>query len=213
MNVAMKTKIVEIIDNKISAGELTEILLALKTEPVIFPTDTVYGIGVNAFSAAGVEKIYSLKQRDFRKPLVWLINSAENLNKYVDSVSSAARTLIEKFWPGALTLIFNASQEIKKSNPAINSLGLRIPNHVLLRDLIARAGVPLATTSVNITGEKSATDIAHMNSFIDKVPFIINGGQRGSTLESTVVDVRIEPPKILRQGSLSAKDINNALKI
>jgi L-threonylcarbamoyladenylate synthase len=201
----MKTEIIRVRGNKIPAKKLQAVAAALKRgEPVIFPTDTVYGIGVSAFEFKGIKKIYTLKGRDFSKPLVWLLDSVSSLTPLVRGISREAEILMKRFWPGPLTLIFRAPQ---------STIGIRIPGHALTRALIRQAGVPLATTSANKSGCASARRPSALDFFIGKVSFILSAGALPFSKESTVVDVTVSPPLILREGAISQEIIKHALNI
>lgn len=179
---------------------LREVVRALKRgEPVIFPTDTVYGIGVSAWSTEGIRKIRRLKKRSTKKPLVWLIDSPHAAKVYAKGISREAQRLMKRFWPGALTLIFRASMKTRSRQKTI---GLRVPRHPLVRKLIRLAGAPLATTSVNASGKKSAVSCAQMKSFIGKIPYILDSGRQGRDMPSTIVDVAGGAPRIIRIGAI-----------
>ncbi|MFH1380167.1 MAG: L-threonylcarbamoyladenylate synthase [bacterium] len=204
----MNTQFIEVTDNDISHKYFTEIVNALKRgEPVIFPTDTVYGIGTHAFNNAGVEKIYALKNRNTNKPLVWLIDSFARAQNYVDEVSLKAQALMDVYWPGPLTLIFNSSKIRGYAGVKTNTLGLRVPKYALLQKIIATVGAPLAVTSVNLSGQPSAATLSELKKFEGKVPYIISDDVHACTKESTVIDVRGTEPVVLRKGEISLEGI------
>jgi L-threonylcarbamoyladenylate synthase len=210
----LKTKIIRARNNKILAAEMRPVVAALKKgEPVVFPTDTVYGIGVSAFQFRGIKKIYRLKGRDFSKPLVWLISSVKALAPLVQSISPEAKILMKKYWPGPLTLIFRASWIAGLSRTDQGTIGIRFPRHALARALIEKTGCPLATTSANKSGRPSARNPADLAIFKSKVPFIITAGALPYREESTVIDVTVSPPLLLREGTIPKEHIAHALKI
>lgn len=210
----MKTEIIKVKKGTISQKKFKQVVKALqKGEPVVFPTDTVYGIGVNAFHYKGIKKIYRLKSRDFNKPLVWLIDSVVPVDRLVKHISLHARILMDHFWPGPLTLIFKASWISTLAEMKQDSLGLRIPRYALARNLIKHSGVPLATTSANRSGKISATRSSQLKVFSGKIPFILDAGTLRSTRESTVVDVTVTPPRIIREGAISRERLKRALNV
>jgi L-threonylcarbamoyladenylate synthase len=210
----MKTEIIKIKGLKIPAKKLDAVVAAVKNgEPVIFPTDTVYGIGVSAFHAAGIKKIYRLKGRSSAKPLVWLIPSVDIVPTLVKDITSHGRRLMDAFWPGALTLIFRASRAAGLSAVRKGTIGLRIPRHRLAAELIRRAGVPLATTSVNRSGQASATRSSQLKTFCGKVRYIIDAGTLSGVRESTVIDVSGAHALLVREGSISKKKIEETLRV
>jgi len=210
----MQTTIIKVKNGKIPKKLFIKVIKALKDgEPVVFPTDTVYGIGARADNARGVRKIYRLKGRSFNKPLVWLIDSAQCVEELTGRVAGSARILMKRFWPGGITLIFRTPKQKKITGVFPGSLGLRVPGLALARDLIKNAGVPLATTSANISGSVSGTRSRQLKFFFGKVPFILDAGTLPLSKVSTVVDASVMPPHILREGAVSRKRIINALNL
>jgi len=121
-------------------------------EVIAFPTDTVYGLGADAYNDEAIDKIYRIKRRSRDKPLILFIKNKAELPQYVTELTEATLSLMEKYWPGPLTLIFKA----KTSTPcqsANHTVGIRIPDHQLVLTLLERLDFPLATTSANIEGE------------------------------------------------------------
>ncbi len=210
----MKTTILNIKKNRIPRARLREVIQAVRDgEPVIFPTDTVYGIGVNALSRAGVDRVYRLKKRDRGKPLVWFIDPAMRLERYADKVSRQARVLMKHFWPGPLTLIVNASRRAALPGKGRRTIGLRVPRHALVRRIVREAGVPLAVTSANRSGQSNALSTGQLACFHGKVRFIIDAGRLRSSKVSTVVDTTVTPIRILRKGAVPAQRIYNAVAV
>lgn len=189
-------------------GEVSRALAGAK--PVVFPTDTIYGIGVNAFDPKGVKALYRLKKRDRTKPLVWMLGSPDDLSRYVQDVPAYARHLICRFWPGALTLIFTASSYVRRTGTVGNTIGIRIPGYSLLRRIIIESAVPLAVTSANISGGLLPVQTSQLSIFKGKVPYILDAGRLTLGKESTVVDVTGTSPRILREGAISRTRIYHA---
>ncbi len=179
----------------------------------IFPTDTVYGIGCNAFNETAIKKIYKLKSRDYTKPISVLISNFDMLNSLVDKITIEEKKLINAFWPGALTIIFQKKDTVPNiltSN--LNTLGIRMPNNSISLDLINKVNVPIATTSANISGKSAGVKLLDFyDYFNNKVNFIIDGGNSTIGKASTVVQVINGLPHILREGSITKEQIINVL--
>ena len=176
----------------------------------IFPTDTVYGIVSFLYSKEGREKIFKIKKRDRRKPLILFPETIKNIEKYA-KLNSLSKKAIDKFLPGKLTLI------VEKRNIPIgnkNSVGIRLPCDPLILLLIKQIGLPLATTSANISGEPPLIDIKinKKKEIFKEVDFIISKGKLPGT-PSTILDIFSRPPRILRKGEVALKYIEEVLGI
>ena len=180
----------------------------------IFPTDTVYGFGCNAFDENAIKKLYKIKFRNYSKPMCILVSNLEMLNKLVENISEEERKLIDTFWPGALTIIFKKKSIVSDLLTAnLDTVGIRMPNNQIALDLISASNIPLATTSSNISGETDGTNISDfLNDFNNKVDFIIDNGNSHIGKASTIVQIIDGIPKILREGSISKREIEDALK-
>jgi L-threonylcarbamoyladenylate synthase len=179
---------------------------------VAYPTDTVYGLGAHLFLPQAVARIYEVKGRVENKPIAVLLAEVKDLDRVAAYVPPAARRLGERYWPGALTLVLPARGEI----PAVvvaggATVGVRAPDHPVARALIAAAGVPLATTSANRSGEPSPTTTEQVLAQLGgRVEYVVAGVCPGG-VESTVVDLASDPPVILRQGAIAEQEIWAAL--
>jgi L-threonylcarbamoyladenylate synthase len=179
---------------------------------LVFPTDTVYGVGCSAFSAPAIERIYELKGRQYSKPLPVLIESAEVLNLVAAEVSPEARRLTRAFWPGPLTLVLSTAPLALNATRGKTSIAVRVPDHPVALGILAAAGLPLATTSANASGEPSVkTGADAVRQFEGKVDVIVDGGDCPLRRESSVIDATHYPFSILRAGALSAADVERAL--
>ncbi len=174
---------------------------------IVFPTDTVYGIGTSALKPEARERLYTLKGRDPRKALPILVHSMVDARRWA-VFSGAAEMLAEKHWPGPLTLVLTPSEEGRSlTSFGTETIAIRVPAHPLTRELIALSGVPWATTSANQSGEPAYSDgDSACAAFSGRVDFVINAGE-GEGKASTVVDTTGPQPKILRQGALSSEEI------
>lgn len=160
---------------------------------VIFPTDTVYGVGCKFDNKVAVARIYKIKGTSKGQPMPILIDNKSYLKKFGCKVSKATKKLIAKHWPGSLTLIFNSY---------LDKIGLRIPNHPITLSLIKSAGFPIIGTSANFHGKPAPKKFEEIDkNFLEQVDFILKG-RCFFGKESTVVDTTVTPPGILRRGVL-----------
>ncbi len=168
---------------------------------VIIPTDTLYGFAVAAHLPAAVARIYAIKNRDARKPLILFLNAIEQLAKNGFEVSSDVLTTLQKHWPGALTAILPKPDHPELAAFAFEKLGVRIPAHEQLLKLLAGYKHKLLTTSANRSGEPSDCDPDKLAAeFAGEIGWLIDGGVLKPSLPSTVADFTVDPPLILRQG-------------
>lgn len=179
---------------------------------VILPTDTVYGVGADPFNAAAIEALLSAKGRGRDKPSAVLIAKLETVDGLAMNVPSYARHLMEKFWPGGLTLIFRAQPSLMWDLGDTNgTVGLRIPDDEIARGLLKKTG-PLAVSSANQTGQPTATTITEAGfAFGPAVEAYLDGGVRAGGTPSTIIDCTKPDPVMLREGALSAETIQAEL--
>ncbi len=173
---------------------------------MIFPTETVYGIGTSVFSLSGIRRIYDLKGRHGRKPLALLVHSLAAATPLVEIIPPEAKRLAEKFWPGPLTLILKASSLGRLVTGGLATIGVRIPNHPVALSILKATGIPLATSSVNRSGQKPAVsgkDAAKL--FGGKVDFLIDGGTCRVKTASSVIDLSHYPFTVIREGAIPKK--------
>ena len=167
----------------------------------IFPTDTVYGIGCNAFDESAIQKLFQLKARDYSKPINVLISDIKMLNNLVANISKKEQKLIDKFWPGALTIIFHKKDTVSKfltSN--LDTIGIRMPNNPVCLELLKSFNNPIATTSANISNKKPAIQVSDIyDTFNNKVDFILDDGISNIKIASTIVQIVDDVPYILRK--------------
>lgn len=169
---------------------------------ICFPTDTVYGVGAMINDSSAIEKIYHLKNRDKSKPLAVLTGTKE-IEKYVLEINDFAEDLMNKYWPGALTLIFKKSNIISdKVTSGFNTVGLRMPNSNIALQILNKFGL-MATTSVNISGSEPLNNTEDIiKYFSDDIDYLVIDKENTSNISSTVVDVTNETYKVLRQGDI-----------
>ena len=185
-------------------------------EPVAFPTDTVYGLGANAQNEAAVQKIYNAKGRPSDKPLILLIHDKTQLAQFAGHVSDPAQKLMDAFWPGPLTLVFpllegTVSTAVTRGKTTI---GVRMPNHTIALALLEMANVPVAAPSANLSGNPSPTTASQVAADLDgRIAAIVTGSICNIGEASTIVDVSGDIPVILRQGAISAMQLEEVLGI
>ncbi|MGC8786735.1 MAG: L-threonylcarbamoyladenylate synthase [Anaerolineae bacterium] len=171
---------------------------------IVFPTDTVYGLGAHGFIASAVEKLFALKGREPRKAIPLLLASIEDVTKVAIDIPPIAWRLAERFWPGPVTLVLpKAATVLDVLTAGGNSIAVRIPGHEIALQLIAALGTPLAATSANLSGQPEAVTAEEAQAiFGDRVPLILDAGRCPGGVPSTVVDVTVSPPLIRRRGAL-----------
>lgn len=174
-------------------------------EPVAFPTETVYGLGADAASENAVRKIFQAKGRPVDNPLIVHISSLAQLGSVAGAVSPQARRLMERFWPGPLTLVLPRGDQVCESVTAgLDTVAVRMPDHPVALALIEACGKPLAAPSANRSGKPSPTQAEHvLNDLEGKIVGVLDGGTTGLGVESTVVDMTGPIPFILRPGTIT----------
>lgn len=176
---------------------------------VAFPTETVYGLGANALDPAAVARIYQAKGRPSTSPLIVHADSIEMARELVLEWPQQAETLARRYWPGPLTLVLPKRPHVPDVVTAgLPTVGLRVPNHPLALALIHRAGVPIAAPSANRFTKLSPTTADHVREALgDRVDLILDGGPTTVGIESTVLSLAASPPRLLRPGMVSQKEI------
>ena len=180
---------------------------------VAFPTETVYGLGVNALDRAAVRRLFGAKQRPFTDPLIVHISSLESLPSLVSQVSDRARILGERFWPGPLTLVLPRSTHVPDEVTAgLPSVGVRMPVHPVARALIAAAAVPIAAPSANLFSRPSPTQASHVIDDLDgRIDLVVDGGPTTIGVESTVLDLTTHRPTVLRPGAVTIEMLRDVV--
>lgn len=181
---------------------------------VVFPTETVYGIGTNGLDAQAVKKLYEVKKRPLNKPISLLVSNMEMVSQIAKDITDIEYKIMEKFFPGPLTIILKKKDIVPDIVTAgQDTVGVRMPGGEMARKLVEIAGVPIAAPSANITGEPSGTNLQEIKKhFIENVDFFIDGGDSELGLGSTIVQVIEEKPQILRQGSITLEQIYHKIK-
>ena len=187
--------------------------LILQGEVVGMPTETVYGLAANALDGAAVAKIFRAKGRPQDNPLIVHIADFAQIYELCPAVPEAARALAEAFWPGPLTIIVPKADCIPNEvSCGLDTVGIRLPAHPLARALIRAAGVPLAAPSANTSGRPSTTTAEHVLRDMDgKIAAILDGGACGVGVESTVVTLAPDKPRLLRPGGVTLEQLRAVL--
>ena len=179
--------------------------------PAVYPTETVYGLGVAVAFAENPSVLYDTKQREQRKPIAWLVSDASDLDHYGKHVPEFARVLARTFWPGPLTLIVSASDEVSAAfRSDEGTIGLRMTNNEKALELILAVGCPLATTSANISGLKAPKTFGNLSEDVCRqVSAVLKDDDdvNKSGVASTVLDCTGDHPVMVREGAISISDI------
>ncbi len=180
---------------------------------IVFPTRSLYGLGVNIFDLDALESIFKIKQRMLNKPVSVLVAKEEDIADLVKYIPAAARQIIKNFWPGQITIVFEANDNIPSIlNACTGKIGIRLPEQKVARALVDAANTPITGTSANISGNPGCYNIKDLDSSIkDQSEYILDSGVLKGGAGSTVIDVTVNPVKILREGAVSAKDIFSVL--
>ncbi len=205
----MKTRIDKIEDNitKEAREEILEYAGKVLREGglVAFPTETVYGLGADALNEDAAKKTYEAKGRPSDNPLIVHIANWESLEKIVKEIPQKARIVAGKYWPGPLTMVFEKSEVVPYGTTGgLETVAVRMPDHLLARELILAGGGYISAPSANSSGRPSPTTAAHVAEDLSgKIDVIIDGGSVEIGVESTILDMTIDPPMILRPGAIT----------
>ncbi len=204
------TKVIPQSDDQSAA----EVLAVLRNQGVVaLPTDTVYGIAGLVSSSAAIMQLYAIKSRDALKAIPVLISDIWQVSRLSNNFSAAAQLLAQHFWPGALTLILSKQPDLPAELSANETVGIRMPAHEWLRDIMRQCG-PLATTSANLSGGANPITAQEVQTQLDgRLELIVDGGTCQGGIPSTVVDCSDEQNlRIVRQGAITAQQISQVLK-
>lgn len=200
---------------KITAREIQEVADAIRCGGVVvFKTDTVYGIGANAYDEKACRRIYEIKQRPMRKPLSVLITDEEMLRKIVETISPVEQKLMEGFWPGALTIKFRKRPGVL---PDVISAGddfvrVRLLGEGVARELVAAAGVPVVAPSANLAGSPTGTKMMQIREELgEKVDYVLDEGDVADETTSTIVQVVDGKVIMIREGKIKQEEIERYL--
>lgn len=187
--------------------------LLVSGQVVGIPTETVYGLGANALDGTAVQKIFAAKGRPSDNPLIVHIADLAQIYSLTTEVPEAALRLAEAYWPGPMTIILpKASCIPQEVSAGLDTVGIRLPSHPIARAVIRAAGVPIAAPSANLSGRPSTTTAAHvMEDMNGKIAAVVDGGSCAVGVESTVVSLTGETPRLLRPGGISLEQLEAVL--
>lgn len=180
---------------------------------VAIPTETVYGLGANGLDEQAVAKIFQAKGRPQDNPLILHVAQPKEMERFCHSIPPAAYTLAEKFWPGPLTMVLPARDVVpKRTTAGLNTVAVRCPDNDVTREIIRLAGVPIAAPSANLSGKPSTTTAQHvLHDHDGKIDAIVDGGSCRVGVESTIVDLTEERPRLLRPGGITPEQLLEVL--
>lgn len=215
MNRKINTRRVIIEDNQnIDDRQLEEAAQILRDGGLVaFPTETVYGLGANALNEEAARKIYAAKGRPSDNPLIAHVARKEDVEALTSCIPEAGRKLMDRYWPGPLTLVFPKSEKVPYGTTGgLETVAVRMPSDPVANRLIGLAGVPVAAPSANTSGRPSPTTADHVYQDMNgKIEMIVDGGPVGIGLESTIVDVSGEVPVMLRPGAVTIEMLRETL--
>jgi len=198
----------------VSRREVEKAVKILQSGGVIaFPTDTVYGLGADAFNARAVERVYEIKNRPKYQQFPLLIADAKQLTTLAAPIPEIAWLLARRFWPGGLTLVLSKKDSLPAYLASGPTIAVRVPNHPVCLALIKDLGNPITGSSANTSGQPAALTAEEVDQQLEgRIDLVINGGKCPGGKESTIVDITHEAPIFLRQGIIPADQIDKAYK-
>ena len=203
---SMRTIIEKIDKNKINTYIIREAGRILREGGLVaFPTETVYGLGADALNEHAAQKIYAAKGRPSDNPLIIHITNMDDLAKITSFIPEAAKVIADKYWPGPLTMIFDKSGIVPYGTTGgLDTVAVRMPSHEIAREVIDAGGGYIAAPSANTSGRPSPTTALHVEEdMTGKIDMIIDGGSVDIGVESTILDMTVVPPMILRPGAIT----------
>ncbi len=176
---------------------------------VVFPTSTFYGLGVPALDSGSVDRVFQVKERNPQKPILILIGCLADLPPLVERVPETATRLIQAFWPGHITLVFQAAPVLPYNLTGYTGkIGIRLAAHPVASALVKAVGSPITGTSANLSGKGGCSAVGGLDrKIMDQVDLVLDAGRLGGGEVSTVVDVTVTPSKILREGIIGHEKI------
>lgn len=180
---------------------------------VIFPAQCLYGVAANALDTAAVEKVFQIKQRPANNPILVLVRDKKALAQLVKTIPAQAIALMDAFWPGSITLVFEAGDSISpRLTASTGKIGIRLPGHPVAKALVNSVDFPITGTSANLSGQPGCNRVKDLDSTIVRdADLILDSGQVMGGIGSTIVDVTQTPIKIIRQGAVTADAVHKIL--
>ena len=208
------TRVLQVDSAEPDPAAISEAAALLRAGDVVaFPTETVYGLGASALDGQAVRRIYAAKGRPSDNPLIVHVADRAQLADVVASVPPAAERLMDLYWPGPLTLVMPKGPKVAPEvTCGLDTVGVRMPDHPVAQALIRAAGVPIAAPSANRSGRPSPTTAEHVvEDLADRIPLVLDAGETGVGVESTVLDVTVDPPVLLRPGGVTLEELEAAI--
>lgn len=171
-----------------------------------YPTETFYGLGVDVTSERAIKRLFDIKRRDYGNPVAVIVSDQSMLSWIVDEIPEKAHVLMDVFWPGPLTILFQTNKKIsRRLTTNTGKIGIRVSSHPVASAIVQRLGRPLTTTSANLSGFPPSLNPRHIKSYFgDKIDVVIDVGELASSVGSTVVDVTEEKLTIIREGVIKS---------
>lgn len=210
----MQTKILKINPKNPQADKIRQAAKIIKSGNLVaFPTETVYGLGANALDAKSVKKIFIAKDRPSDNPLIVHISDIADLGMLADHIPKVAYDLIDRFWPGPLTIVLKKSKIVPRVTTGnIDTVAVRMPKNKIALALIKESGIPIAAPSANVAGKPSPTMAEHvLDDLSGRINMIIDGGRTKIGIESTVIDLSRKTPMLLRPGGVTLEQLQSVI--
>lgn len=211
---SMNTQIYKVDGNAIEYDKIKEAAAIIREGGLVaFPTETVYGLGADALQPEASKKIYAAKGRPSDNPLIVHISKFEDLVRIAKEVPQEAEKLADAFWPGPLTMIVNKNEQVPyETTGGMDTVAIRMPNHPIALELIRESGCLIAAPSANTSGRPSPTLAEHVAEDLSgKIPMILDGGEVGIGIESTIIDLTEDVPMILRPGYITKEMLEEVI--
>jgi L-threonylcarbamoyladenylate synthase len=210
----MQTTVLKVNPNKPEVEKIEAAARVIREGGLVaFPTETVYGLGANALNADAVLRLFVAKGRPLDNPPIIHIEKIRDVYRLTKNVPSVAEKFMRRFWPGPLTLVFKRSSIIPDGSVAnLDTVAIRMPDHKVALALIRQSGVPIAAPSANLSGKPSPTLAEHVVEDLDgRIDLVLDGGPVSIGVESTVLDVSVDPPLLLRPGGVSLEALRGVV--
>ncbi|MDO8461780.1 MAG: L-threonylcarbamoyladenylate synthase [Deltaproteobacteria bacterium] len=188
--------------------KIERVVSALREGAIVaYPTETFYGLGVNIENEQAIKHLFDLKRRDYSNPISVIVSDRSMLVRYVSEIPDKALLLMDRFWPGPLTILFRTTKAVSKSlTTNTGKIGIRISSNPVAQALVSKLGAPLTTTSANLSGLPPSFNLKHLkNYFSDKISFVVDAGELPPSVGSTVVDVSEDKLTIIREGLIRSE--------
>ena len=209
-----KTILLKVDPNKPDLSKIKVAANIIKKGGVVaFPTETVYGLGADALNSKAILSLFKAKNRPVDNPPIIHVENLDQIKNLAKEIPIKAKLLIEKFWPGPLTIVFQRSEKIPiESTAGLDTIAIRMPQHKVALALIKKSKCPIAAPSANISGKPSPTLAKHVFDDLNgKIDVILDGGPTCIGVESTVVNITVDPPEVLRPGGISIEDLKKTI--